>query len=478
MIHQIDKCTVATRRALGIGSAMALAVVSITLKAQTTAEITGAPRLTIERYQEDWSYLADPARQTGHWTEQFKYIPLSKNSSVYLMTGLEARSRYEGYRNVGWGAAPDDDYVWHRLMPYADLHIGRVRVFAQPIISTVTGLERPERPTDDTGTDTLQAFIEFEAATVANASLRISAGRKLMALGAGRMIDNRYGPGIPQAFESIQATLQKASRQVTAFHARPIDTMPDNFNDRASREKAVWGVYVTQQHTPANVTGIDLYYLGFRDQNAVFDQGDGKIEVHMLGTRLFGDTGTWFWNVEGGIQRGRFAGGDMAAWALGTETGYRFLNVRLQPEITLAADILSGDDDPDDATLGTFHPFFPRGKYFGGLSPVGPRNLLHLRPSLAIHPHQDVVVTLTGAAFWRESTRDGIYAIPGILVRSGKESNARFIGTQLELAVAWQATPQLNLSVSFSAFEAGRFIQDTGSAQTLTMGSATVNFRF
>lgn len=86
---------------------------------QVSTDVGRAPTLTIERYSEVWSELADPADRTGHWTEPFKFIPLNQDGSTYLTTGLEARSRYEGYRNVNWGSAPDDDYVWHRLMPYA-----------------------------------------------------------------------------------------------------------------------------------------------------------------------------------------------------------------------------------------------------------------------------------------------------------------------------------------------------------------------
>lgn len=459
-------------------SAAVFAAPSLGAHAQVATDVARAPTLTIERHQEDWSYLADPARRTGRWTERFKHLPLGERGTVYLATGLEMRSRHESYRNVDWGASGDDDYTWHRLMPYADLHVGRVRAFAQPIASAVSGLDRIERPTDATGIDLLQAFIEVEAAASERASLHISAGRKLMSLGAGRLIDNRYGPGIPQAFDGLQATVQGAARRVTVFHMRPVDTLPGDFDDRASHSKRVSGVYATRPHTSTNATGIDAYYLGLRDRNAVFDQGAGRIDVHMLGVRLFGETDRWHWNVEGGVQRGTFAGGDMAAWAVGTETGYRFPGVRLQPELTIAADILSGDDDPDDTTLGTFHPFFPRGKYFGGLSPIGPRNLIHVRPSIAIRPRHDVAVSLTGAAFWRESTRDGIYTIPGMLVRSGRASDARFIGTQLELAVAWQATAELNLSASFSAFDADRFIRETGPARTIEMVSATVNFRF
>lgn len=90
MIDNRNKRTVATHGPGGLLSAVA----SLTVPAQAATDIARAPALTIERYQRDWSYLADPVRQTG------RYIPLSKDSSVHLITGLEARFRYDSYRNV------------------------------------------------------------------------------------------------------------------------------------------------------------------------------------------------------------------------------------------------------------------------------------------------------------------------------------------------------------------------------------------
>lgn len=121
---------------------------------------------------------------------------------------------------------------------------------------------------------------------------------------------------------------------------------------------------------------------------------------------------------------------------------------------------------------------FPRGKYFAAQSPVGPRNLIHVQPSVTVHPGKGLAVSFTGVAYWRASPRDGIYNIPGALVRSGKGSAARFIGKQLELAAAWQATPELNLSASISAFDPGRFIRETGPARTMKVAGAMANFRF
>jgi hypothetical protein len=446
--------------------------------AQVSTDISRAPTLTIERYSEDWSKLADPAERKGRWTEPFKYIPLNEDGSIYLSTGLEARSRYEGYQNVNWGSAPDDGYVWHRLMPYADLHVGKVRFFAQPILSAISGANRPKRPVDTTGVDMLQAFAEVELDVARDTKLRLSAGRKLVSLGAGRFIDTRYGPGIPQPFDGFEAVVTGQTRQVTAMYFQPVDTTPGDFDDRRSRDKAVWGLYATQWLGGSRAGGFDVFYLGLRDRNAVFDQGAGREVVHTFGGRIFGDKGAWFWNVESALQRGSFADKRVATWGVGGEIGHRFLRTPLQPVIGLTTDIVSGDGDPNDRKLGTLNPLFPRGKYFGALTPIGPRNLIHIRPTGTIHPRKDMAIALSGVAYWRESTRDGIYAIPGLLVRSGRDSEARFIGKQIELVAAWQATPELNLSASLSAFDPGPFIRDTGPARTIRMAGAMATFRF
>lgn len=462
----------------GFVVAIVVGAAQVEAQAQVGTDIGRAPTLTIERYPESWSYLADPARRTGRWTEPFKYIPLSADGSTYLTTGLEVRSRYEGYANVRWGEAPDDGYVWHRFMPYADFHVGKLRLFAQPILSGISGVRRAKRPVDTTGADMLQAFIEVETDVADATSLRMSAGRKLISLGAGRFVDTRYGPNIPQAFDGFDMSLTGKAWQVTALYFRPVDNRHDDFDDRTSTQKSLWGVYATRWLGDGRANGFDVYYLGLRDRNAVYDQGAGKELVHTFGTRIFGDTGASYWNLEAAVQNGTFAGHRRAAWGIGGEIGYRFVQAPLQPDLRLAADVISGDDDLDDPRLGTLNPLFPRGKYFVSQSPIGPRNLMQLRPSITIHPRKDVELSLSGSAYWRQSTDDGIYAISGALVRSGRDSHARFIGTQAEIAVGWQATPELNLAASVGLFNPGTFIQETGPAQLIKLVGVMANYRF
>lgn len=450
----------------------------LTVHAQVSVNLERAPTFTIERYSEDWSWLANPARQTGHWTERLKYIPLSNDGFFYLTTGLEARIRYEGYRNVGWGSAPDDSYLWHRLMPYLDFHAGNIRVFVQPILSAITGTSRQRRAADATGVDIQQAFVGMELPVAEGESLNVSVGRKLVSFGSGRFIDRRYGTGVPLPFDGVEAAVTGAEHQVTAFYLRPVDTRLGAFNDLPSRDKAVWGVYSTWWSDAARRGGTDVYYIGLRDRRAIFDQGTGKQVASTFGIRRFADDGVWHWNAEAAWQTGTFAAHRSDAWGVGVEAGYRFRRVRLQPEIAITADIVSGDDDPHDPSVQTMNPLFPNGKYFGALTPIGPRNLKHLQSSLVVHPGGDTAIGLSMASFWRESTADGIYAIPGSVVRSGNISNARHVGEEGELTVAWQATAELNLAASLSALRPGAFIRETGPSRTQTLAAAMATFRF
>lgn len=456
----------------------ALATLPPIAHGQVSTDVQQAPTLTIERYTEDWSNLASPANRSGRWTEPFKYIPLNGDGSTYLTTGIEARTRYEGYENVNWGAAPDDHYVWRRVMPYADLHTGNVRFFVQPIVSSISGTDRVRTPVDTTGADVLQAFAEVDVEMGEQTTASVSVGRKLVSLGAGRFVDTRYGPNVPQAFDGVDVSATNETSQLRAIYLRPVDTRAGDLNDSTSHQKALWGLYATRWLDKDRGTGFDLFYVGFRDRHAVFDQGAGRQAINSVGGRLFGDTGDRYWNLEGVVQRGSFAGKRVQAGGIGGELGYRFLRQALQPVAALTIDYISGDGNPDDGKLGTFNPMFPRGKYFAAQSPVGPRNLIHVQPSITVHPIETVALSMTGVAYWRASTHDGVYNIPGILVRSGRESTARFIGEQLEAAVAWQATPELNLSASMSAFYPGQFIRDTGPARVMRVASTMANFRF
>lgn len=433
--------------------------------AQTT-EAWEAPTLTITRYDEDWSDLADAEKRGHHWTGEFKYIPISDDA--WLSTGIELRARNEDYKNNLWGGAdaPDDSYLWLRALPYADLHVGRFRAFAQPVIAYAVGVKSSASPIDQTRVDLLQGFGEADLGPVT-----LRAGRQMLSLGTERLVGTRYGPNVPLAFDGVRGNVTLGKAKVSLFAVKPVTPGSGPFDDRTSPAKALWGAYAT-------IPRLDFYYLGYRNRVAHFGGREGPEERHTVGVRYFGTSNDWHWNVEAVAQFGHFAGEKIRAWTVATEVGRKLASLPLSPDATIRFNVVSGDTNRNDDRLGTFNALFPKGKYFGELSPVGPTNIISVNPRLSAALGKGFSASLAGMGYWRYARADGVYDIPGNLVRAPGDSRARFIGKQAEVALAWQATAELELSTSFSLFAPGAFIRGTGPAKTIRMIGLEANFRF
>lgn len=435
------------------------------------------PTLTIERCREDWSILADPSKGEDRWTAPFKYIPFDRSGTTYLTTGIEVRERYEGYDGLEWGSARDLHYLWSRAMPYADLHLGKVRIFAQPILAYASGLKAGPTPVDRTGADLLQGFIDIVQKFGPETSLRVEAGRQMFGLGTERLVGTRYGLNVPLAFDGTRANLYYHRGRLQFFYVRPVENRLGDFDDRSSSSQALWGAYGTQWFKADQTIGADFYYLGFRDRHAAVQQGVGREERSTLGTRWFGRAFDWHWNFEFNYQTGTFAGNPIRAFGIANELGRTFSKLPFSPDVTLKIDFISGDKDAGRPEMQGFDPMFPKGKYFGGLSPIGPRNIIDVHPAVTFNLPHGLQLGLAGMAYWRQSLGDGVYDTPGRLLRAGTPSEARFIGRQAEVALTWQASPDLSLDASFGAFVPGGFIRQTGPARTIRMLGLEANFR-
>ena len=87
--------------------------------------VMSPPAHTALRYDEDYSYLEDPAARTDLF-DPLKYIPLNESGDWYVTLGGELRDRYEYFNNYtfGSGAQDKDGYNLLRVMPHADVHLG------------------------------------------------------------------------------------------------------------------------------------------------------------------------------------------------------------------------------------------------------------------------------------------------------------------------------------------------------------------
>ena len=92
------------------------------------------PAIMFNRWQEDWSVLADP-RVPRQAFDSLKYIPLSATDpKTYLSFGADTRERFEANNAAGFGTGTNrnQDYVITRNEFHADLRVANeLQVFLQ-----------------------------------------------------------------------------------------------------------------------------------------------------------------------------------------------------------------------------------------------------------------------------------------------------------------------------------------------------------
>ena len=442
------------------------------------ASLPTGPVYELLRDEEDWSFLAERSRSTDVW-DPVKFIPFKWPSDSYLSLGGEMRHQYERFAHEEWGAEPQDDngYWLQRYMMHADVRLGhRVRFFGQLKSGLETGRVGGPRPPDEDRFDLHQGYAELNAGRSQEGRLRLRVGRQEFNFGSGRLVSVREGPNVRQSFDAVRATVSVDAWRLDAFVSRPVATIPGSFDDRRDDSRALWGVYAVRPSS-SSAQGLDVYYLGYERELARFDDDTAPEHRHSVGTRLWGRYQALDYNTEIIAQWGTFGASQIRAWTVASDTGYR-LQLPGTPRIGLRADVTSGDGDRGDDVLATFNPLFPKGAYFGLIAPVGPLNHRDLHPSIEFTLPKGWSVLASWLFFWRTKADDGLYGVPGTLLRRAEGTQARFVGQSPGVELIWQATTHVSFTADLSLFSAGAFLKEAPPARTITYIAAWTTYRF
>ena len=443
-------------------AAYADAEVSTAVSADTSAAACDVKRPVVmfNRWQEDWSVLANPCVPREP-LDTLKYVPLGGDPVSWLTLGANLRERVESNNAplFGIGSAQADAYLIQRIEVQADARLAEHWQFFVQLEDARAFGKNVVTPVDQNPLDLEQAFVTYTS-VVGGGTLKLRVGRQQMAFDLQRFISVRDGPNVRQSFDALWADYEYQKWRFIAYATQPVQNRDATvFDDVSNRHLTFSGVRVERQSVgPGDLSG---YWSRYDRSNAQFLDASGVERRDVWDLRYSGTHEHFDWDVEGMLQTGTVGSNTILAWAIGSIAGYT-LDMPWSPRVALQLDAASGDRHPRDGRIETFNALFPNGYYFTLAGYTGYANLIHVKPSITLKPTASLALLGALGFQWRETTGDAVYqqanqAVPGTAGRG-----SLWTGMYLQLRADWTIVSNLTGSIEAVHFQVGNSIRHTG----------------
>ncbi len=445
---------------------------SLEVSSGRAAEAASAPQrpaIKANRWQEDWSPLADPAVRTAP-LDGLKYIPLpGLGSAAYLSLGATLRERYELNDANGFGTRGQrDTWLIQRLQAHADLHLGEHwRLFTQ-LEDARAFDKRSLGGADQNHLDLRLAFAEYQA-RVGDDTFKARVGRQDFAFDLQRFISSRDGPNVRQSFDALWADWETPQWRLIGLASHPMQYQDErHFDDKSNSAQAFHMLRV--ERLVGGKNELSAYFGVYEEQDAGYLDAEGDERRPVFDARLAGSANGYDWDLEGMLQRGTVGSKRIRAWGGGTRLGYTWLQVPWSPRLGLQLDAASGDRNAGDGSLGTFNPLFPNGYYFSLSGYTGYSNLYHVKPSLTLRPATGLSIMGAVGLLWRQTTTDAVYTQPNLPVAGTAGQGGRWTGYYDQLRADYAFTRNLSGAVEAVHYEVGHVLRDAGGHDSNYLG--------
>ncbi|HLW12558.1 MAG TPA: alginate export family protein, partial [Casimicrobiaceae bacterium] len=214
------------------------------------------PVVMFNRWQEDWSVLANPCVPREP-LDGLKYIPFGGDPASYLSLGVNMRERVETNNAPLFGIGTQSDtYLIQRVEVHADAHLGEHWQFFVQIEDARVWGKNVVTPVDKNPLDLEQAFVTYTGA-LGGGTFKFRVGRQEMAFDLQRFISVRDGPNVRQTYDALWADYEYQKWRFIAYATQPVQNRDATaFDDVSNRDLTFSGVRFERQSVgPGDLSG-------------------------------------------------------------------------------------------------------------------------------------------------------------------------------------------------------------------------------
>ncbi|MGJ5178114.1 alginate export family protein [Bradyrhizobium oligotrophicum] len=449
-------------RALTTTTATAALLAVLCATSARAEDAAARPAIRSNRWQEDWSALANPALRTALF-DPIKYIPLQQGApQSYVSFGMTLRERFESLDAAGFGigGTKPDQHLLQRLQIHADAHLNENwQLFVQLEDDRAFG-KASVTSVDQDPLDLRLAFLAYVNPTE-KGTFKARVGRQDFDFDLQRFVSSRDGPNVRQSFDALWADWESGPWRFIGFVSQPVQyKLVRPFDDTSNGQFQFHTLRVERQVLGTNE--LSSYYSYYQRDNARFLDAAGNEQRHVLDIRFAGKLAGFDWDLEAMGQAGSVGAKQIRAWGAGARAGYTFADVGWQPRVGLQLDGASGDRHPGDSRIETFNPLFPNGYYFSLAGFTGYTNLIHLKPSLTVKPAADLSVMAAIGLQWRATTADAVYVQPNVAVAGTAGQGSPWSGVYAQLRADYRFNANLTGAVEAVHYEIGDTLRRAG----------------
>lgn len=425
---------------------------------------------------EDWSEFRAPA-SGGDYFDPIKHIDLSDDGDVWVSFGGRVEARFESWHNFGFARPNDDNFTVSRALLHGDLHAGdhfRLYVEGKTAQSTDRDLPGGRRTLDMDTLALQQAFVDL-VLPLGDSTLTVRPGRQMLLFGGQRLISPLPWGNTLRTWDGVTAEWRTGSWSITGLATAYVPVDKTDFNE-ADEDTTLYGIYAKRAPSPGG-RGLEVYAIG-NERSAVTVNGTtGDERRHTFGARTWGPVGdTTDFEAEGAWQTGEVGDGDVSAWFLSAQGGWRLTDGAGKPRLWLGLDAASGDDE-FGGDVETFHQLFPLGHaYFGYIDAIGRQNIFDASVGSQWSLGDATALSLGYHLFRLMETSDSLYNAGGAAYRSGFTS--RDVGSEIDLLVNRKFGRHLKAYLGYSHFFAGDAISESGPDEDVDFAYFGMSFTF